>query len=49
MGTRNRTITVSEEERERLNQVAKQAFGTDDVAYGATISMLTNNYLSEDN
>jgi len=46
MGQRTTTIRLSENEKRRLDNVFVTAFGTDDVAYGAIVSMLCESYLS---
>jgi len=42
--TRNNTISVSISEKQRLDSVAEDAFGTVEVPYGATVSMLIKAY-----
>lgn len=37
---RQNTIKVSDEEKEHLNEVRKQLFGTDEVPYGVVIARL---------
>jgi hypothetical protein len=44
---RDRTIYVSEEEKETLERVARRKFGTDAVADGVVVSALSNDYLDE--
>lgn len=38
--SRDTSIAVSEEEKARLDDVAQEEFGTEDVPYGATITAL---------
>lgn len=49
MAKRTESIAVSQDEKKRIEDVAIEAFGTKSVSYGAVVSMLTSNYLSDDN
>jgi len=49
MAERDCAIYLSKGERERLQEVASEAFGTDSVANGAVVSYLMNNFDSEEN
>jgi hypothetical protein len=47
MSTRNTTIAVSDSEKQRLDEVAEDAFGeAASIPYGVTVSMLIDNYQS---
>lgn len=48
MAQRNTTIAVSEDERELLNEVAREEWSDSQVPYGTTITMLANEYLEDD-
>lgn len=47
MARRDGRIAVSSGEKERLDGVAQDAFGSDGVPYGATVSMLIEHYHME--
>jgi len=47
MSQRTKTIRISEDEKKSLDEAAKVAFGTTDVPFGAVVSMLTTEYLTE--
>ena len=44
MSKRDTTIMVSEEEKRRLDDIAADAFGTSEVPYGVSVSMLIKEY-----
>lgn len=44
---RDQTIAVSGDEKQSLETVAEEKFGTSDVPYGAIITSLTSEYLEE--
>lgn len=48
MSTRTNPIALSEAEKERLDTVAEEAFGTSEVPYGAIVSMLIEEYQQSD-
>lgn len=48
MAQREQTIAVSEAEKQSLNDVAEAAFGTAEVPYGSTVSMLCTEYLNSE-
>mgnify|MGYP007026971087 CR=1 FL=1 len=46
---RGDAVAVSESEKERLDAAAVELFGTENVAYGATLSALCSRVLDEGN
>jgi len=48
MAQREQTIAVSAAEKQSLNDVAEAAFGTTQVPFGSTVSMLCTDYLDSE-
>ena len=44
MSARTNPIALNDEEKQRLDEVAEEAFGTTELPYGAVVSMLIEQY-----